>query len=277
METGDYGVCGCKRCERRRGYPVSSLSWEDMAVMYPSAAEAVRSVSQDAWIICETYSHPEPYAGPKEAPDFGEGKPVWADECLARFPKGRNVFVQWVADNYVKPRVAFQWTNAGTVSNQDRRNIMRAHFSTYWMGGYRRELAIDWIADMVGRSVAHGFDAISLFGEVSPFETGAELNYLALENYGSASNLDGDLDVFLRQTASQLLGGEEYARDYLRYARLLGDRRSMADALKQIWARCTNMPPDVARRWAWLGSYLASFMYRPALQDYPTRVFSSRR
>ena len=45
METGDYGVCRCGLCEKRRRHPVSAFSWEDMALMYPLAAEAIRSVS----------------------------------------------------------------------------------------------------------------------------------------------------------------------------------------------------------------------------------------
>ena len=69
---------------------------------------------------------------------------------------------------------------------------------------------------MVKRSSASGFDAISLFGEVSPFDTGAELNYLALENYGSAANPNSDLELFLNQVAAPLLGGPKYAHDFLR-------------------------------------------------------------
>jgi hypothetical protein len=261
IETGDYGVCRCGLCEKRRRHAFSTFSWEDMALMYPVAAEAIRSVSPDAWIVCETYSHPEPYAGSKGAPGFGEGKPAWADECLEQFPKGKGIFVQWVCDDYVKPRQLKAWTKVGTVSDSGHHNIMRAHFGTYWSGHLRGELSIDWIADMVQRSMSHGFDAISLFGEVSPFDTGAELNYLALKNYGSAANPKADLEVFLRDVAAPLLGGEKNAHDYLRYARLLDGRQQIPGALKEIYARCGTLPPDIARRWAWLGNYLASFVY----------------
>jgi len=261
METGDYGVCHCELCTKRRLHPVSTFSWEDMALMYPIAAEAIRSVSPNAYIVCETYSHPEPYTGSKDAPGFGEGKPAWADECLEQFPKGQGIFVQWVCDDYVKPKLLTPWTKAGTVSGAVHHNIMRAHFTTYWADHLRGELSIDWIADMVQRSMAHGFDAISLFGEVSPFDTGAELNYLALQNYGSAANPRADLDVFLRDVAAPLLGGEKYAHDYLRFARLLDDRQQIPGALKEIYARCATLPPDIARRWVWLANYLASFVY----------------
>jgi hypothetical protein len=261
METGDFSVCQCGLCQRRRKHPSSGFSWEDMALMYPLAAEAIRSVYPEAWIVCETYSHPEPCAGPNEAPTFGGGKPAWADECLERFPRGKGILVQWVCDHYVKPIQNRPWTKAGTVSRAHHQNIMRAHFGTYWEDHRRGELSVDWIADMVQQSIAHGFDAISLFGEVSPFDTGAELNYLALENYGSAANPRAELEVFLRDVAAPLLGGEKYAFDYLRYARLVEDRRQIPGVMKEIYARCGSLPPDQARRWVWLANYLASFVY----------------
>ena len=259
MESGDTGVCQCKLCKERRQHPAGSYSWEDMALVYPRAAEAIRSVAPDAWIVCETYSHPEPFAGPGEHPGFGQGKTAWADECLTQFPEG--IFVQWVCDQYVSPqRAELTWTEAGTVSRERHRNIMRAHFSTYW-GGTRGELAIDWIAEMVQQSLSHGFDAVSLFGEVSPFHTGAELNYLALENHGSAANPTADPDVFLREVAAPLLGGESHAQDYLKYARLKNDQSRLPEALADIYKRCGQLPPAAARRWAWLASYLASLVH----------------
>lgn len=259
METGDTGVCQCRLCKKRRQHPASQFSWEDMALMYPIATAAIRSVSPDARIVCETYSHPEPHPEPQKPPRFGEGKPAWADEFLAEFPEG--VSVQWVCDEYIQPRRARAWTQAGSVSSLSHHNIMRAHFSTYWMGHLRAELSIDWIADMVQQSVAHGFDSISLFGEVSPFHAGAELNYLALENYGSASNSKADLDTFLRDVAAPLLGGENRARDYLRYARLLDQRAQIPGALEEMYACCASLQPETARRWVWLANYLASFSY----------------
>jgi hypothetical protein len=53
-----------------------------MALMYPIAADAIRSVLPGAWIVCETHSHPEPYHGPKRALGFGDGKPPWTGDVL---------------------------------------------------------------------------------------------------------------------------------------------------------------------------------------------------
>ncbi len=260
IETGDTGICQCKQCRARRKHspaPFSWFSWEDMALMYPLAANAIRSVAPDAWIVCETYSCPQPYTGPDKAPDFGDPKPVWADAELAKFPRG--VFVQWVCDRFMDdgPNGPL-WTAEGRVSNADHRNIMRAHFSTYW-SGIRGELAIQRISKMIQKSVAAGFDAVSLFGEVSPFCTGAELNYLALADFGSANNPQADVDSFIRRVAAPLLGGAENARDFVRFARLIEDPKQIPAALTSIYGRMASLPPNVARRWSWLANHLASF------------------
>ncbi len=47
-ESGDTGVCRCPLCKERRQHPVSVLSWEDMALMYPLADQAIRSVRPEA-------------------------------------------------------------------------------------------------------------------------------------------------------------------------------------------------------------------------------------
>jgi hypothetical protein len=209
-------------------------------------------------VVCETYTNPEPHPDPKKQGGFGTRRPGWADECLERFPK--KVYVQWVCDQLVRPN-AGKWTKAGSVSSQDRHNVMRAHFSTYWMGRRRGELATDSIAEMVQKSITANFDAISLFGEVSRVCAGPELNYLALENFGSAANPKAELDLFLDQVAAPLLGGPRQARQYLNYARLLdADRGQIPNALKEIYAQCALYPPPISHRWAWLGEYLNSFV-----------------
>ena len=35
-----------------------------------------------------------------------------------------------------------------------------------------------------------------------------------------------------------------------------------AKALKEIYARCGSLPPDVARRWVWLANYLLRLTIR---------------
>ena len=266
IETGDTGVCQCSLCRDRRKHPADTFSWEDMALMYPLAAEAIRSVAPEAWIVCETYSHPEPYKGPKAAPGFGDGKAAWAEESLEKFPRG--VFVQWVADRYLRQGDPDRtWTDKGRVSGNGLRHVMRAHVGTDWgWGAFRGEVALEWIAKMVQQSAASGFDGISLFGEVSTFHTGAELNYLALADFGSSANPRSDQDSFIERIAGPLLGGPSHAVDFVKFAGLLdarfpGRRKDIPTAIASIHGRLAAMPPDAARRWCWLANQLASFAY----------------
>ncbi len=261
METGDTGICQCKLCRDRRQHSTSDfswLSWEDMGLMYPLATNAVRSVAPDAWVVCETYSHPQLHHGPDKPPKFGDTMPAWAADELAKFPRG--VFVQWVADYFMKNgEITPAWTAEGRVTKGDHRHVMRSHLATSWFGN-RGELAVDWLANLVQRSIASGFEGISLFGEVSPFHAGAELNYLALADYGGADNPKADLDSFQQRIAAPLLGGVDNARDFLRFARLLSDRSKIPAALTSIYGRLASLPPDAARRWSWLANHLASFI-----------------
>ncbi|HQK95234.1 MAG TPA: twin-arginine translocation signal domain-containing protein [Armatimonadota bacterium] len=265
MEAGDTGVCQCPTCKARRRHPVSGFSWEDMALIYAKATEAIRSVRPEATVIVETYSHPQPHENPEEAPGFGGGAPEWAGECLAQFPEG--VFVQWVCDQYIAPTRAREWTDAGRPPAGPRRHIMRAHMGTYWHR-YRDELAIDWIAEMAGRSATHGFDALSIFGESSPFHAGSELNYLALADYGSDSNPACELSSFLDRVAAPLLGGPERARRFLEIARLIDHREQIPEALADGRRIAADLSGRPAQRWTWLCNYLASFIYpEPPLGD----------
>jgi len=258
METGDTGVCRCALCRERRLYPVSAQSFDDMALMYPLAAEAIRSVRATALIAVETYSHPQPYEGPAEAPGFGEGAPPWTAECVDRFPE--DVLVQWVCDGFVAPRNSWAWTEAGVPPEGPRRHLLRAHFGTFWHR-FRHEVAVDWIAEMARQAIAHSFDALSLFGEASPFHTGDELNYLALADYGSAGNPEADVESFLDRVAGPLLGGPELAQEYLRIARLVEQRGEIAEALGEVRRIAAALGGRPAQRWTWLGNYLASFAY----------------
>jgi hypothetical protein len=112
---------------------------------------------------------------------------------------------------------------------------------------------------MVQKSMDAGFDAISLFGEVSPFSTGAELNYLAMADFGSRDNPKADVDAFLRRVAAPLLGGTDHAREFVRFSHLRGEKEIPA-ALESIYRRLPSLAPDAARRWCWLANHLAAFL-----------------
>jgi len=115
---------------------------------------------------------------------------------------------------------------------------------------------------MVPKSSAHGRDTSSIWGEVSTFNVGTALNYLAHQNYGSVQNPGASVDVFLKDIAGPLLGGEESAQDFLKYARLYKtDEKQISAVLPDIYARCSKLPVEAARRWAWLANFLSSTIY----------------
>jgi hypothetical protein len=142
---------------------------------------------------------------------------------------------------------------------------MRVHFGTDWgWGAFRGEVAVDWIAKLVKMSTAAGIEGITMFGEVSPLLTGAELNYLALADFGSANNPTASLDLFEKRIAAPLLGGAENAHDFAQFAglldRLYPDRlNQIPAALRQMYSRLDTLTPEAARRWCWLASEMAFY------------------
>lgn len=262
METGDTGVCQCDACKKRRGRAIKGIgrpSWEDMALIYPIAAKAIRSVKPDAFIVAETYSHPEPSDDPKVQPYFGGGFPPWGPDYLSQFPD--DIVVQWVGDKYTLG--ANSWTDRGIPPAGPRRHMMRAHYATLWMDKLDN-LALDRIAELARQSMAHGFDCLSLFGERSPFNANAELNYLAFVDLGSHNNPQADLDSFLDRIAAPLLGGPEQSRAYLRIARLADNSSGANSGIRQARQHAAALKGDSARRWTWLANYLSSHAWEAA-------------
>ncbi|MBT3287310.1 MAG: hypothetical protein HN380_08180 [Victivallales bacterium] len=255
IESGDTGVCECPLCRERRQNPASALSWDDMALLYGPAAEAVWSVRPEATVVLETYSHPEPVTD-GTVPGFGGGSPPWVAQCVAQFPRG--AYVQWVADNIIAPRNPVPWTVKAPAGFAG--NIMRAHLATWWMGR-GDEVAADWLALMAQLSLAHGYDGLSIFGDKSPFRTGCELNYLALADYGSPANPEADLDSFLTRVASPLLGGAERAAEFLRLARCIAVPEELCEATAQARRHVAQLTGRPADRWTWLAWYLSRWLY----------------
>lgn len=255
VEAGDTFCCECPLCRERRQHPISALSWEDMALTYGPATEAVLSVRPEATVVLETYSHPNPVEDP-EAPTFGGGLPPWAPECIAKFP--REAYVQWVGDYFTAPMNSAPWT--GRAPEGFAGNIMRSHHSTWWRGR-GDEVAVDWLAEVAQKSLAQGFDGLSIFGDKGPSRSGCELNYLALADYGSAANPTADLDSFLQRVAAPLLGGEQAAREYLRLARLIEAPEQLEDAVAAARRQAAQRSGREADRWTWLAWYLSRFVY----------------
>lgn len=257
MESGDVGVCDCPACRARRGVALleEPISLADMAAIYPDAVNAVLSRSKDALVICETYHHfLDAACGlfAAETPDAYLSR-------LLSMPK--SVFFQWKCDQRIRDG---SWTPSDRMIENLRpfRHIMRSHTGTQWWGG-RHTLGIELIRRQCALSAAAGLDAVSMFGEISPYHTNAEFNYLALEYF--ANDPSKSVSDFAADVMAPRLGGYENAEKYGRYAGLYRDYEKIPAAVRDIAAIAAKEEDyEVVRRWQYLASFLNSYYYELA-------------
>ena len=254
MEAGDNGVCQCPKCKERRGKRAASeyMSLEDMAGIYPRVAEAVRSRNKDALIICETYHH----FLDKSCGIFYENPP--GKDAKALFDMPKDIYWQWKCDDMLAKDT---WPDGAPLPPEMAKahNVMRSHAGTQWWGG-RDLFDVDKIRRQCRSSWLSGLDAVSMFGEVSPFNTNAEFNYLALKYF--ADSPLATVDAFARDVMSPLLGGDSRAADWLRMARLEYDPEKIPAASAKIAQIAADVKdPEARRRWTHLGGRLDSFYW----------------
>ena len=252
FETGDTGVCQCEKCRKRRTLPAENVSIDDMAMYYPKVAETILSASPGAMAICETYHHflPKNLSVPT---DFGRGLPPEAVDMLQAVPK--EAYFQWVCDEWLSG----DWPEGAPMPLGGYRHIMRAHFGTYWWGSSRHRLEIENIRRMCRLSAWSDLEAVSLFGESSPFHANAEFNYLG-QVYFSADP-QGSLDDFIRTEMAPRLDGEDRAADYIHWNREGLGGSGLAEHAARIAHYAADSSPDARRRWLWLGSYLGAIAW----------------
>ncbi len=254
MEAGDNGVCQCAKCRERRGKRAASeyMSLEDMAGIYPRLAGVVRARNKDALIICETYHH----FLDKACGIFYETPPGRDAKALFDMPK--DIYWQWKCDRALDKGT---WPDGAPLPPEMAKahNVMRSHAGTQWWGG-RDSFDVDKIRRQCRSSYLSGLDAVSMFGEVSPFNANAEFNYLALRHF--ADNPLAPMDSFAKDVMSPLLGGDDKAADWIRMARLEYDPEKIPTAVAQI-SRIAADAKDAGarRRWTHLGHRLDSFFW----------------
>ena len=262
MEAGDSGLCTCKACRARREslqggenrrLPVLSLS--DMADIYPEAAEVVRSVSRDAWIICENYVHYQnnPAYFDPESP---------AMKKLLKMPG--DVFWQW-AERRLKPGM---WESARMPEHLKKyRHIMRCHYGTQWDGG-RHTFVVDKIREQCRLTAQSGMTAVSMFGECSPFHANTEFNYLALSYFGD--HPQAELNAFIEDIMKPRLGGAfDLAARYVELAGLTETPAKIPAAVTEIASLLSKISGDyhALRRWTYLASFLNAYYFEYTQQN----------
>ena len=254
MESSDTGVCNCPRCRERRASEVENahISLSDMAAIYPDAAEAIRRVNPNALIICETYHHFTEEA----AKLFASENPDKNLKKLLDMPA--STYWQWKCDPVLHQGT---WTSEDKMIDNMKKfhHIVRSHTGTQWWGG-RHTLGIDLIRRQCKLTHDAGLDSVSMFGEISPFHTNSEFNYLALEYF--ADNPDNSLGNYVEDVMAPMLGGVDVAYTYGEYANLYFTPEKIPKAVADIAKIAASQTDyDIIRRWQYLANFLNTFYY----------------
>lgn len=254
MESSDTGVCQCPKCLARRGeYDAKEpLSLADMAAIYPDASKVILARNPNALVICETYHH---FLDP-ECKIFGAEKPSADLKKLLDMPK--TTYWQWKCDKMIKEDT---WERGVEMIStmQKFRHIMRSHAGTQWWGG-RNTFEVDKIRRQCLLSYESGIDAVSMFGENSPYYANSEFNYLALEYF--ADNPYASMESFMQDIMAPRLGGVAKAETYNEIARLHLNLPKIPQATSEIAKIVAELKDtEAVRRWLNLGDFLNSYYW----------------
>ncbi len=254
MESSDTGICQCAKCKSRRSGKSDEqyISVEDMAAIYPDASDTILKRDKDALVICVPYHH---YLE-DVCKIFDDENP--SADLKKLFDMPESTFWQWRFDTAYRDGY---WKNADPVMKpmQKFHHIMRSHAGTQWWGG-RNTLSVEKIRNQCMLSHRAGLDAVSIFGETSPFHTNAEFNYLAMEYF--ADNPENSTKNFIDDMMAPRLGGIDNADAYYEMAQLhieIEKIPNAVDSIAKIAAAQTDF--DVRRRWQYLGNFLNSYYW----------------
>ena len=109
-------------------------------------------------------------------------------------------------------------------------------------------------------SAQSGFDAVSMFGETSPYHTNAEFNYLAFEYF--ADHPENHTKDFINDVMAQRLGSVSNAEAYYQMATLYRDFEKIPQAVLDIAKITSNIHDyDILRRWQYLSGFRNSYYW----------------
>ncbi len=254
MESSDTGICQCETCKKRRSGKSDEqyISLEDMAAIYPDVSDTILKRKKDALIICETYHH----FLDNEVAIYNSPNPSEDLKKLLNMPE--TTFWQWKCDEVHRDDT---WPEGAPMlpSMQKFRHIMRSHAGTQWWGG-RHTLSVEKIRKQCLLSYKSGLDAVSMFGETSPYHTNTEFNYLALEYF--ADNPENSTMKFMEDVMAPRLGGVDNAQTYFEMAMAYRDTDKTPKATEDILKIAIEQKDyDVRRRWQYLANFLNSYCW----------------
>ncbi|MCL2815138.1 MAG: hypothetical protein FWD23_11115, partial [Oscillospiraceae bacterium] len=216
IEVGDYAVCYCDECKKRRSKnDGAGFEIEDMAEAYTIAHNIAKKANPDSWVLCETYSSPAEISKPGDIPNtFGSILNREQRETLAAMPS--DAIIQWVVDRAIGYRTWQDWHEDVYLPTQN--NITRCHSGSQWCADGIDGWSVYAIGDMVKKARSGKINGVSIFGEESPASPPNEANYLVFSEFCGLGNdnPDCDFELFHSQTLDPLYGGPGMSKEWKR-------------------------------------------------------------
>jgi hypothetical protein len=259
VEAGDYGVCGCDRCVRRRANEAErarrrdsygdSWSHTDMADNFPRLFRRAKGIKPDLWIYSEI--------------QWDNLLDPVAHEAQRRLPTGG--IYQHTTNRSYWGRIKRELTSEYVEGLPMQPNVLRCQFACQWNGDERTEryaLNARVFAEMAKLCADRGLRGLTVWGEPSPYHAKAELSYLAFARFSWDPTLTWD--QFVRADAAPLLGGVDAAEEFISIAEEMDANQMLsADRLRTLRRAAMDhrADDDAGRRWLSLEDEIARRVY----------------
>lgn len=251
IEGGDYGVCGCERCNARRGEREAATrrdddaefwSHADMADNFPGLFEAARSKRDDLWVYCEL--------------QWDNLLDPVAHDPLHTLPDG--AIYQHTFNRSYWNRARDELTAAQVAALPTSTNVVRAQYACQWNGDERTERyafnARDF-AELSQKAGEVGMQGVTIWGEPSPFHASAELSYLSFGRFSYDPSLTWE--EFMAQDVAPRVGGAAAADRFVALMQELDasarlDESRLRAIRDEALDGARSGSGEVVRRWLWL-------------------------
>ncbi len=261
IESGDYGVCGCARCQQRRANDAEAArradvhgdywSHTDMAANFPRLYRAAKAKKPDLWIYCEMQwdNLLEPVAA----------------EAQAALPHG--AIYQHTANRSYWKRLRTELDPDYVAALPTQPNVLRCQFACQWNGDERTEryaFNARSFADMASRGYELNMQGLTVWGEPSDYFATVELSYLAFARFSWNPRLTWE--EFVAQDVAPRLGGPQAAQRFIALAEELDASASLpverlAAMQKEALSMATSSDAAIARRWLTLTDQIGRRLY----------------
>ena len=260
IEAGDYGVCGCDRCNARRGEREQATrrdnnaefwSHADMADNFPGLFDAAKQKKEDLWVYCEL--------------QWDNLLDPAAHDPLRTLPDG--AIYQHTFNRSYWDRARTELTASHVDALPTPTNVIRTQYACQWNGDERTERyafnAPDFAA-VAKKAAEVNMQGITAWGEPSPYHVSAELSYLAFGRFG----YDPDLtwDDFMATDVGSRVGGAAAAESYVGLMQEL-DQSARIDTSRLRAIRdealdgAKSQSGEAVRRWLWLADRASQRLY----------------